>query len=196
MKTLHSIVAARSVRQIHAHGAIACAVIVAVTSAIVIPALSRRSERLALGAAVKAAESQLDRTRAQVEEFRRETGRIVTTLNAPGADPAIATIDRRLLDISSIAGECGLMVDAVEPATSAKGADGTMKSGVTVSGRGAYPRVATYLSRLREAAPDLTVETAQFSAAAEGGCLFHLTLNWWNPPAKASPQSVAGGELP
>lgn len=198
MKAVHTFVATRSLAQVHAHGAIICAVLAALMVGIAIPAVARRAERQGLRNAVDAADMRLQRTHAQVEETRREMARTRAKLEALTLDqPALALFDRRLVDVSAIAADCGLLVDAVEPGSPAKRSDGQTFTSISLSGRGPYPNIVAYVHQLRTAAPDLTVETAQLSKSADGGCVFRLSLNWWSPPANASRPlpSVAAGSV-
>lgn len=195
MNRLHRFVATRSVAQIHAQGAIVCALVAGLIVAAGLPALSRHSDTVAMRAAVEAAETRLQRTRAQIDESKREMATLTERLGqAAATGSSSATLDRRLLDVSSVATEFGLLVDTVEPGTVTKRADGDVTP-LVVSGRGDYPNIVAYLARIRAAAPDLTVETAQVTATAENSCAFRLTLNWFSPPAAAARvfASIDGG---
>lgn len=196
MKRLHQLVKTRAVGQIHGYGALACVIAGAALIGAAIPALSQRADRIALHLAVEAADAKLQRTRSQTDKSRKEIAALSAKLQE--STGMSATLDRRLLDVSSVAAEFGLQIDSVEPGASVKAADGGSVAGLAVSGRGSYPQVIAYMARLRETAPDLIVQTAQLSSAIDGGCVFQLALNWSSPPANAARQvaSVDPGDRP
>lgn len=193
---LNRLARTRTQSTLHAAGGAAMGITALALVAFAWPALDRRSERLTLRTAVEAADQRLQQTREQLSAARREVGELAARLNASPATSATISLDRRLLDVSSVAGELNVFLDSVEPGAVVRRAGGATVTTVAATGRGAYPRVAAFIHQLRERAPDMTVETMQLTSSADGSCAFRLSMSWWTPPVGTSRPLVAsnGGD--
>ena len=196
MKFIQSLTRTRTHAQLHGMGAICAAVTMLAMIGAAVPAWTRHTERLNMLTALDAADARLQRARVQVELARREIQLLEPKIAAGmAADGASRTLDRRLLDVSSVATDLGLQIDSVEPGAVTKRPNGEIATAIAASGQGSYPRVIAFMHKLRQVAPDLTIETVQLNAGPEQGCAFRLSLNWWSAPASvARPQAVAGGD--
>lgn len=197
MKFIHQLATKHTQSQLHTLGAASIGVLMLIGVGLAAPAWARRNQMDAMRASLGAAEARLQRTHDSVDQARRETTALQAKLDtAASTFTGRQTLDQRLVDVSSIASEFGLVVDSVEPGSTVKKPEGELATAINASGRGPYPAVLAFVHRLRERAPDVTLDSVEFSATSDRQCTFHLAMSWWAAPVTtfARPTAVAGGE--
>ena len=99
-----------------------------------------------------------------------------------------STINRRLTEVSALAGDAGLVIDDIRPDRAVPAAQ-CETIPISLAGSGTYRTCTLFLARLRRSMPDTSVASVELAAAGldtTGASKFRMDLRW-----HAAPQSAA-----
>jgi len=152
------------------------------------PLLAIRDERAAqqqsLRGAIEQANSLVTGTRAlrtQLTNVQAALARLEITLQPP------ATINERVADLTSLAGDSQVEMQAIQPGAISNG-NRFAQIPIQISASGTYRATAQFLHRLRERFPDTAVHGFELSATPDDPAsiaTINLQLTWYVQPARS-----------
>lgn len=90
----------------------------------------------------------------------------------------LARLNHRLATVTSLANDCGLSLDRIEPGQSVPSTH-YVSVPINLSGRGTYLATTQFLERMHEQWPDLAVASLDLRGSARGESDFVLQLLWF-----------------
>jgi|WetSurMetagenome_2_1015567.scaffolds.fasta_scaffold135875_3 hypothetical protein len=161
----------------------------------VLPLAAQHREYLALQDELAAQRDQAAKLDVTMEAVRLklETSRRAVTHSPMHLEPA-SIINRRLTEVSALAGETGLVIDDIRPDRPMPGTH-CETIPISVAGSGTYRTCTLFLSRLRQTMPDTSVSVVELAASsldATGASKFRLDLRWHAAPRSAADVRPAG----
>jgi hypothetical protein len=172
----------------------------ALTAAVVLggilPLAAHHQEYAALQQALAAQRDQAAKLDATMETVRKKLADSRQTLqNSPLHLEPVSIVNRRLAELSAMAGEAGLVIDDIRPDRSVAGTH-CETIPISVAGSGTYRKCTLFLSRLRQSMPDTGVSSVELAAGgldATGSSKFRMDLRWHAAP-RGTVESRPAGE--
>jgi Tfp pilus assembly protein PilO len=176
------------------------AALAALTAAVVLggvlPLMANHKEYLALHSELAVQRDQAARLEVTMETLRQKLESARRTVDgSPLHLAAAGTVNRRLTEVSALAGDVGLVIDDIRPDRSVPGTH-CETIPIAVAGSGTYRTCTLFLARLRRTMPDTSVSALELAAGgldATGAGKFRMDLRWHAAPrsAEARPASEA-----
>ncbi len=185
---------------IHLIGGSVCVVLMAVAwFACLGPVLAERSaaraQRAAIAEQTKAADDLQNRI-AQVERLISRAR--YEEQQSPLRLEVVDRINRRLSEVSELAGEIGLDVSVIQPGQVLSQPRFEIVP-ITLQGVGSFRKSAVFLHAVHQTFPDMGVAAVEVTGRpndSQGLADFKLTLVWYAAPGRTVPQQAAGVTAP
>ena len=150
------------------------------------PLLAVREERASRAESLRSAIEQANSLVSSTRGLRTQLTSLQTSLAKIEIPLQPATsINLRIADLTTLAGDCRVEVQAIQPGTMSNSAR-FAQIPIQIAATGSYRNTADFLHRLRERFPDTAVRSFELSASPENETApasFNLQLTWYVQPA-------------